>query len=205
MKDEDNFYWLNFKYPNPTPDDWAKNVGEESRKTFVEKLHSGFFSKYMFGKGLDIGGTGYLKNVHAILPTAIIVDLDYPGYDGHILPFEDNSQDYVYSSHVLEHIKSFQEPIREWFRVVKKGGYIITAVPHRDLYEKKDVPPSRFNEDHKRFYTAQKLLLEFEISLPKNSYRVRHLQENDKGHDYLQPAEEHSKGQYDIEVVIQKL
>ena len=182
-----------------------RRVGEESSKTYVQKIENGFFDKYMSGAGLDIGYAGYIPNTVPILESAIGITLDYPGYDGHILPFADNSQDYVYSSHVLEHIKSFQEPIREWLRVVKPGGYIITVVPHRDLYEKKDTPPSRFNEDHKRFYTPQKLLLEFEISLPKNSYRVRHLQENDKGHDYTHPAEEHSKGEYEIEVVIQKL
>lgn len=187
---------------------WGKNVGEESRKTWEKKFEqnrTSFFDKYMSGKGLDIGGTGYLKDVLPILPTATIVDLDYPGYNGHILPFADNSQDYVYSSHTLEHIKSFQEPIREWFRVVKPGGYIIVTVPHRDLYEKKDVLPSIWNPDHKRFYTPQSLLLEFEITLKKNSYRVRHLQENDEGHDYNQSPDEHSKWLYEIECCIQKL
>ena len=77
--------------------DYGKTVGEESRKTWLNKARTGFFQKYMFGiNGLDIGGTGYLENVKPILPTATIVGLDFPGYDGKILPFEDNSQDYIY-------------------------------------------------------------------------------------------------------------
>lgn len=182
-----------------------RNVGGESRKTYLEKLSNGFFLKYMWGNGLDIGFSGYEPNVVSILAGAIGVDKDYPGYDGKTLPFSDNSQQFVYSSHCLEHIADYEQAIKEWFRVVKSGGYIITVVPHRDLYEKKTLLPSIWNQDHKRFYTTADLLLEFEESLPTNSFRVRHLQDNDKGHDYNTPQHEHSKGEYEIELVIQKL
>src|SRR6267142_2116447 len=114
-----------------------RNVGGESRKTYQEKLDSGFFEKYMSGIGLDVGYAGYELNVVPILPGAIGIEKEYPGYDGVHLPFEDNSQDYVYSSHCLEHISNFQQIIREWFRVIKLGGYIITVVHDRDIYEKK--------------------------------------------------------------------
>lgn len=183
-----------------------RNVGAESRKTYQDKQKEhGFFDKYMWGEGLDIGYSGYEPNVVPILPEAIGIDLNYPGYNGKNLPFADNSQNYVYSSHVLEHISDYQQAIREWFRVVKHSGYIITVVPHRDLYEKKLELPSQWNGDHKRFYTPASLLKEFEESLPINSFRVRHLQDNDRNHDYQQPANEHSKGEYEIELVIQKL
>lgn len=61
--------------------------------------------------------------------TYLRVDLCARG-DG--LPFRDGSWDYVLSSHVLEH---FDDPIRalkEWYRVVRPGGYIFIIVPHRD-------------------------------------------------------------------------
>lgn len=179
-------------------------VGTESEKTFRHKMQSGFFELYMFGNGLDVGGKGY-NNAEAILPEATLVDLDYPNYNGTILPFDDNSQNYVYSSHVLEHITDYKASIKEWLRVTKPGGYIITVVPHRDLYEKKEFPPSRFNGDHKRFYTPASLLKEFEDSLPINSFRVRHMRDNDIGHDYSDPQEVHGKWLYEIELVIQKL
>ena len=188
------------------PKIYGKNVGEESRKTWNHKAENKFFNKYMYGdKGLDIGGTGYLENVKPILPSAKIIGLDYPGYDGRTLPFADNSQDYVYSSHCLEHITDYKKAIQEWYRVVKVGGYIITVVPHRDLYEKKKSLPSRFNEDHKRFYKTSDLVREFEESLPINSFRIRHLQENDQGATYTDPPEKHGTGQYEIEMVIEKL
>lgn len=181
-----------------------RNVGGESRKTYLDKINNGFFIKYLRGTGLDIGGKGY-DNSLSILPNAILVDLDYPNYDGLHLPFPNESMDYIYSSHTLEHISDYKATILEWFRVVKKNGFIVTVVPHRDLYEKKTELPSRFNGDHKRLYTPASLVKEFEDSLPINSFRVRHLQDNDFGHDYQQPAEEHSKGQYEIELVIEKI
>lgn len=182
-----------------------RNVGEESRKTYIDKLSNGFFLKYMYSNGLDIGFSGYLPNVVPILHSAIGIDTNYPGYDGVTLPFDDNSQGYVYSSHCLEHISNYLQTIKEWYRVVRVGGYIITVVPHRDLYEKKLELPSRWNQDHKRFYTPASLLKEFEDSLPINSFRVRHLQDNDKGHDYNLTVDIHSPGQYEIEFVIEKI
>ena len=159
----------------------------------------------MSGTGLDIGGKGYLENVHAILPSVTIVGLDYPGYDGHILPFKNNSHDYIYNSHCLEHIEDYREAIREWWRVTKVGGNIIIVVPHQYLYERKTDLPSKWNEDHKRFYTASSLLREIEDSLPINSFRIRHLRENDEGHTYGIPVEIHADGCYEIECVVQKL
>jgi SAM-dependent methyltransferase len=180
-------------------------VGEESRKTYFEKLQNGFFIKYMNGNGLDIGYAGYLQGVESILPNSVGIDLNYPGYDGLTLPFADNSKDYIYSSHCLEHIADYKTVIKDWFRVVKTGGYIVTVVPHQFLYEKKASLPSRWNGDHKRFYTPASLLQEFEQSLEPNSYRVRFLEDGDKGFDYSIVPEKHSCGQYEITLVIEKI
>lgn len=176
----------------------------ESEKTYKEKLESGFFDKYMVGQGLDIGFKGY-EDSKPILETATGIDKDYPAYDGINLPFDNESQHYVYNSHTLEHIYNYKDAIKEWFRVLKKNGFIITIVPHRDLYEKKLFLPSRFNPDHKRFYTPASLLKEFEESLPINGFRIRHMQDNDQGHDYTQPSTEHSLWLYEIELVIEKI
>lgn len=184
---------------------WGNDVGQESRKTWLQKTLNGFFDKFMSGNGLDIGFAGYIDGVNPILPTAIGVDTNYPGYDGRTLPFNDNSQDYVYNSHCLEHILDYKKAIQEWHRVTKTGGFIIIVVPHRDLYEKRLTLPSIFNGDHKRFYTSASLLKEVEDSLPINSYKIRHLRENDEGHVYSDPPEIHSRGLYEIELVLQKL
>lgn len=176
----------------------------ESEKTFSDKCNNNFFFRFMEGNGLDVGFKGY-QNSLPILGTATGIDIGYPGYDGIHLPFEDKSQDYVYSSHTLEHIDDYKSVIKEWYRVTKSNGYVVIVVPHRDLYEKKLELPSIFNQDHKRFYTPASLMREVEESLPINSFRVRHMQDNDHGHDYNQPSTEHSKWCYEIELVIERL
>lgn len=45
------------------------------------------------------------------------------------LPFEDNSFDVVYSSHVLEHVKSEVKSLKEMKRVLKKNGVLIIGMP----------------------------------------------------------------------------
>lgn len=51
---------------------------------------------------------------------------------GDNLPFKDETLDYVISSHVIEHFFDPVKAIKEWLRVVKKGGYIFIIVPHKD-------------------------------------------------------------------------
>jgi|SRR6516164_2308594 len=178
----------------------------EASKAYYLRLTSGFLARYCQGDlVLDVGFTGYANpEKRTSLPGAIGVDLDYPGYDGLHLPWADNSVDCVFSSHCLEHIQFYQETIRDWHRVLKVGGYIVCIVPSRDLYEKKAFPPSRYNPDHKRFYTASRLVAEFEEALEPNTFRVRHVHDNDYGYDYSIGPESHAEGCYEIELVLEK-
>ena len=198
-----------FEAESHSPSDllkWGANVGEEIRKTFKRFLEIGFFQRYLKGDHiLDIGYKGYLENVNPILPQAIGVDFDYPGYDGARLPFNAESQDAVFSSHTLEHIADYRTAIADWFRVVKVGGHLIIIVPHQFLYERRLEPPSRWNADHKRFYTAGSLLREIEEALPPTAYRVRLVEDNDADYDYAKPLAEPPVGSYEVICVLQKL
>ena len=179
----------------------------EAGKTYLARRINGFFDRFMAGGTvLDVGYKGYdnPRDI-TVVPHAIGVDLDYPGYDGLRLPFADESVDTVFSSHCLEHIASYQTVIQDWHRVLKFGGYIVCAVPSQLLYEKRKTLPSKFNQDHKRFYTPASLIKEFQESLDDNSYRIRHLEENDAGYDYSIGPEEHAVGGYEIVVVMEKI
>ena len=45
---------------------------------------------------------------------------------------EDDSLDYVFSSHCLEHIENWRETLREWIEKLKPGGILFLYLPHPD-------------------------------------------------------------------------
>jgi len=181
-------------------------VGGEARKSYAAKARCGFWERFITGSAvLDVGFRGHLADTVPIVDGAIGVDVDYPGYDGRILPFPTESQDAVYSSHCLEHMPDYVIAIQEWHRVAKIGGHIITVVPNALLYERRRRPPSAWNVTHVRFFTPATLLNEFESALLPNTYRVRHFAENDFGYNYDLPSHKHPEGCYEIELVIEKI
>ena len=44
----------------------------------------------------------------------------------------DDSYDFLLSSHVIEHTANPIKALKEWIRVVKPGGHLIVLVPHKD-------------------------------------------------------------------------
>ncbi len=179
----------------------------EAGRSYTTRLASGFLARYCGGQTtLDVGFSGYDNpDRKPGVPGAIGIDLDYPGYDGLRLPFDEGSVDTIFSSHCLEHILFDHAAIRDWYRVLKVGGFIVCMVPHQALYEKRRYLPSKWNQDHKRMYTASALVRSFEEALEVNSFRVRHLAENDANFNYALGPEVHSEGAYEIEIVIEKI
>ena len=184
----------------------AIHPGPEAAKNLDRRQREGFLETYLSGDAiLDIGYKGGDPKSTPITDKAIGIDLDYPGYAGKTLPFPDASQDSVFASHVLEHIEDWAASLADWYRVLKIGGHMVIAVPHRDLYERKSSLPSRFNKDHKRFYTPASLLGEIEDALPVGGYRIRLLKDVDDGFDYAISPDRHAAGCYEIELVLQKI
>jgi SAM-dependent methyltransferase len=184
----------------------ARHLGPEAARNWNRRVREGFIDKYLAGEAvLDIGYRGSDPQSQPIIEKAIGIDLGYPGYDGKTLPFPVESQDAVFASHVLEHVEDWAGALGDWYRVLKTGGFLVIAVPHRDLYERKSTLPSRFNLDHKRFYTPASLLAEIEHALPVAGWRIRSLRDIDDGFDYAIPPERHASGCYEIELVVQKI
>jgi SAM-dependent methyltransferase len=71
------------------------------------------------------------------------VDVVAPGDD---LPFVDELWDYVISSHVLEHFFDPIAAIKEWFRVIRPGGYIFMIVPKARALPDENRPPTTLTE-----------------------------------------------------------
>ena len=61
-------------------------------------------------------------------------------YDGHTLPFEENSFDSIFSSETLEHLFNIDEILNEFNRVLKQSGHLLVTVPfawneHEEPYD----------------------------------------------------------------------
>ncbi|OGM08447.1 hypothetical protein A2Z67_05990 [Candidatus Woesebacteria bacterium RBG_13_36_22] len=96
--------------------------------------------KYCTGVGLDIGFGG-----DSIAAGAITLDLGdfrarWPyqnilGDARNLKWFKDFSLDYVYSSHCLEDFEDTALILKEWFRVIKHGGFLVLFGPDQKVYE----------------------------------------------------------------------
>ena len=101
---------------------------------------------YTRGKGLDLGCGPYKafphfrgidSNVDAqlfgiqatsadfIIPTCEVLD-----------DFASQSQDFIFSSHLLEHIAKWKASLKEWWRVLKPGGHLVLYLPDKGEYPK---------------------------------------------------------------------
>jgi SAM-dependent methyltransferase len=132
---------------------------KECSKSIQRRLtDSNFLRRYFVGVGIDIGGKpDPLSLYQEFFPLVNhIKTWDWEDGDAQFLAgVEDNSQNFVHSSHCLEHLVDPHEGIRNWLRVVREGGYLVITVPDEDLYEQ-GVFPSTFNRDHKWTFTVFK-------------------------------------------------
>ena len=186
--------------------DEPRRVGDEASKSHQLRLENGFIDAYLSGEHvLDIGYKGYTNGAVPITPRAIGIEFDCSEHEEGALPFADGSQDAVFASHCLEHVPDFAMALRDWFRVLRAGGFLVIMVPHQFLYEKRATLPSQHNADHQRFYTPASLMADIEGVLRPNSYRLRHLVDNDRDFDYTLPPDRRSGGCYEIELVIERI
>ena len=65
---------------------------------------------------------------------------------GDDLPFKDRSLDYVLTSHVIEHFFDPVKAMKEWYRVIRPGGYIFIIAPHMDRTCDQHRPPTPAQE-----------------------------------------------------------
>lgn len=103
----------------------------------------------LVGRGIDIG-----CGPDPISPNARGFDVE-DGDANDILRYVADQFDFVYSSHCLEHMRDPRQALRDWWELVKPGGYLFLIVPDEDLYEQ-GVFSSRFNADHKATFTISK-------------------------------------------------
>jgi SAM-dependent methyltransferase len=140
----------------------------ETSKT--RKLWNEYHFRILSGNGIDIG-----CGSDPVVPNIRIFDLEQ-GDANNITRYVNEQFDFVYSSHCLEHMQDAKGAIREWWQLVRPGGYLFIIVPDEDLYEQ-GIFPSYFNRDHKWTFTISKArswstvsinLLDLALSLPNS-------------------------------------
>ena len=110
--------------------------------------------QYTRGEGIDVG-----CGPHKAFPHMVGVDSgkdaelfgiamkpDVVCEDAAKLDCQTDSLDFVFSSHLLEHIQDTQAALTEWWRILKVGGYLVLYLPHKDLYPRIGQPGA--NPDH---------------------------------------------------------
>jgi len=189
----------------------------ETEKARKRREKEGFFLKYCRGSGLDIGcGNSILKSKILPLQVKAFDQIFGDGDATYLKGLEDESFDYVHSSHCLEHIEDLRTCIKNWWRVLKPNGYLLLLLPHRDLYEKRKELPSRWNLDHKHFFLPDfneapntiaivpflgQILSELKSGTNYRFISATTLQEEVS----IKDPGIHSTGEYSIEIVVKKL
>lgn len=142
------------------------NIFEEENIKILHFAPEAFFSKrFSNQKNIDYLPVDLNPDKPGIKEKMDIQDIKYP----------DNTFNFIYCSHVLEHVPNDQKAIKELYRVLKPGGTALIMVPIKHLlketYEDASIntPELRLKHygqsDHLRYYG-----LDFQEILEKNGF-----------------------------------
>ncbi len=111
---------------------------------------------YTRGTGLDLG-SGAFKGFPHFIGVDNLKDTQLfgqPMKPDIVVPtceklslFGSQSMDFVFSSHLLEHIEDYKAALKEWWRVIKVGGHLCLYLPHKSFYP--NIGQEGSNPDHK--------------------------------------------------------
>lgn len=119
-----------------------------------------FAARYFVGHGVDFGCGGEPLSLFAEhYPRMTLCepfDMEMGHGDAQTADgFDPESLDFIYSSHLLEHVRDPRVTVGHWLTLLKPGGYLVSVVPDEDMYEQGVWPP-RFNNDHKHTFCISK-------------------------------------------------
>jgi len=116
--------------------------------------------KYCIGKGLDIGAGQWPFNKSRPIE-------EKRKENAYCLNEPDESIDYIFSSHLLEHLDKPEQAIQEWARVLIPGGVLFMYLPHPSclMWKKEHLSFHIWNPDPylygKFFYNHESFDLEY--------------------------------------------
>lgn len=191
----------------------------ETKKAHGRRLRAGFYDKYLQGNGIDIGCgddpiVPWCDTFEKAAPDngrPITSGTQYTG-DATTMPgVQPLSYDWVYTSHIIEHVDFPHIAIASWFKLLKPGGYLIIYGPHRDLYERRRTLPSNWNSDHRTFWTLDYdeppctygIIPTIRQTISPHRGDLIYALRCDDDWGFV-PEEQHAGGEYSFEIVIRK-
>lgn len=191
-------------------------MSKETFKSNKRRKGTWLFNKVFSGVGLDIcPGRSPLREED--FPN--IRSMSYFTWEqGDANNIEDfvkpESFDFVYSSNCLEHMTDAKHSFKQWWRLVKPGGYLVITVPDEDLYEQGEF--GRFNRNHKHSFTiykerswCDKSINVLDIIKLLDDYEIIRIELVDTNYDYSIPRgqEDQTYGHAEafIEFILRKL
>lgn len=129
-------------------------MANETSKAYDKRLANGDFVNFLHGEGIDVGAGADCLQTPA--KGDRIFNWDLKDGDGQKLDsIDDETFDFQFSSHTLEHVVDVDDALKNWIRVVKPGGFIYCVIPDWHYYEKEKWP-SQYNGDHKSTFSLDK-------------------------------------------------
>lgn len=181
----------------------------ETSKAHDRRVRENWYAEYIQTPGIDIGCQHDPVDEHFRKYDVIFGDGDATL----MADVPDDSYKTVYASHVLEHLADPIKALRNWYRILRPGGYLLVSVPHRDLYEKKLNLPSRWNGEHKTFWLpvhpdnlerhTKGLCNTIILALFDHKAELMSLRVCDDGYQRF-TEDVHSQGEYSIEAIVRK-
>lgn len=190
----------------------------ESSKSHKRHLHDSRFARqYFVGQGIDVG-SGYdtLEYYRPLFPLITHVK-NWEMEDGdaqYLSTIPDNSMDFLFASHCIEHVQHPYIAVYHWFRVIKPGGHMIVVAPDEDMYEQ-GIFCSRKNPDHKWTFTINKKeswsgvsinITDLIESLGSKAHLLK-IESLDSGYHYIAPPHDqtaHYAAECAIEFIVRK-
>jgi len=143
-----------------------KDRGHKAFYQFLNRAHRRSFSRKKIqqfapqGVGLEIGcGSRTISPTNRTVLSDAFSSHGVQGsiakvfFKGDKIPYESETFQFVLSEHVLEHIANPIKALKEWIRVLKKGGVIICFLPHKERTNdrfRQTTPLSHLIEDYEK-------------------------------------------------------
>ena len=146
----------------------VKNIyGDRMQKEFD------YISRFITGYGIDVGcGTNRLSpdvlaidafdhrtadfhteeeklNSNDIVHDCKDLNIDPVEWHGHKYTFEDDSLDFIFSSHCLEDFEDIPKVFQEWWEKLKPGGYMLLLLPDMETGRYPKVGSPNGNPSHR--------------------------------------------------------